>query len=164
MKARAKRRKRFVMADRDTDYLLPPSVQEWLPQDHLARFVVEVVDQLDLDEVVEGYGGQGSAAHHPRVLVGLLVYGYATGVYSSRKIERATCDSIAFRYVAANTHPDHDTMAAFRRRFLPQIQDLFVQVLMLAREMKVFKLGRIALSRQSNRCSASSSRPRAGAA
>lgn len=133
------------MADRDTDYLLPPSVQEWLPQDHLARFVVEVVDQLDLDEVVQGYGGQGSAAHHPRVLVGLMVYGYATGVYSSRKIERATYDSIAFRYVAANTHPDHDTLAAFRRRFLPQIKDLFVQVLMLAREMKVFKLGRIAL-------------------
>ena len=75
----------------------------------------------------------------------MLIYGYATGVFSSRKIERATHDSIAFRYLAANTHPDHDTIAAFRRRFLPQFEALFVQVLLLAREMNVLKLGRIAL-------------------
>jgi len=136
---------RFVTADRDTVYLFPPSVSDWLPEDHLARFVVEVVDQLNLSELTQQYAGRGSKAHHPAVLLSLLIYGYATGVFSSRKIERATHDSIAFRYVAANTHPDHDTIAAFRRRFLPQFEALFVQVLLLAREMKLVKLGRIAL-------------------
>jgi hypothetical protein len=80
VKARGRRSRRFVMADRDTDWLLPPSVQEWLPRDHLVRFVVEVMDQLDPDEVLQGYAGPGSAVPHPRVLVGLLVYGYASGV------------------------------------------------------------------------------------
>ncbi len=136
---------RFVCVDRDTAYLLPPSVDEWLPSDHLARFVVEVIERLDLDDLVKQYAGRGSAAHHPAVLLGLLIYGYASGVHSSRKIERATYDSVAFRYVAANTHPDHDTLAAFRRRFLKEVEVLFVQVLMLAREMKLLKLGHIAL-------------------
>lgn len=136
---------RFVTADRDTPYLFPPSVTDWLPEDHLARFVVEVVDQLDLSELTRQYAGRGSKAHHPAVLLSLLIYGYATGVFSSRKIERATYDSIAFRYLAANTHPDHDIIATFRRRFLPQLEALFVQVLLLAREMKLVKLGQIAL-------------------
>lgn len=136
---------RFIAVDRDTAYLLPPSVDEWLPQDHLARFVVEVVDQMDLSEMVRQYAGRGSDAYHPAMLLGLLVYGYATGVYSSRKIERACGDSVAFRFIAANTQPDHDSIASFRRRFLPQIEKLFVQVLMLAREMKCLKLGNIAL-------------------
>ncbi|HSO44109.1 MAG TPA: IS1182 family transposase [Rhodoferax sp.] len=136
---------RFVAVDRETSYLLPPSVDEWLPEDHLARFVVEVIDKLDLSELTRKYAGRGSDAHHPAVLLGLLVYGYASGVFSSRKIERASYDSVAFRFVAANTHPDHDTIATFRRRFLPQVQTLFVQVLMLAREMKCLRLGNIAL-------------------
>lgn len=136
---------RFIPVDRQTSYLLPPSVDEWLPEDHLARFVVEVIEQLDLSELTGQYTGRGSKAHHPEVLLGLLVYGYATGVFSSRKLERATYDSVAFRYVAANTHPDHDTLASFRRRFLPQLEKLFVQVLLLAREMKLLRLGTIAL-------------------
>ena len=136
---------RFVNADRRTGYLLPPSVDEWLPEGHLARFMVEVVDGLDLSAIVNAYGGRGSDAHHPSVLVALLVYGYATGTFSSRKIERASYDSVAFRYIAANTHPDHDTLATFRRRFLPELEGLFVQVLLLAREMKLLKLGKIAL-------------------
>ena len=135
----------FVNVDRETDYLFPPSISDWLPENHLARFVVEVVDQLDMSELTSQYTGRGSKAHHPSVLLSLLIYGYATGVFSSRKIERATHDSIAFRYLAANTHPDHDTIAAFRRRFLPQLEALFVQVLLLAREMNLMKLGRIAL-------------------
>ncbi len=135
----------FIIADRDTAYLLPPSVAEWLPETHLARFVAEVVERMDLTALTAAYAGRGSAAHHPAVLVSLLIYGYATGVFSSRKIERATYDSIAFRYLAANTHPDHDTLATFRRRFLAQIETLFVQVLVLAREMKLVKLGHIAL-------------------
>jgi transposase len=136
---------RFIAVDRDTAYLLPPSVDEWLPQDHLARFVVEVIDQLDLSELVRQYAGRGSHAYHPAMLLGLLVYGYATGVHSSRKIERACHDSVAFRFIAANTQPDHDSIATFRRRFLPQIEALFVQVLVLAREMKCLKLGNISL-------------------
>ena len=126
---------RFIAVDRDTAYLLPPSVDEWLPDNHLARFVVEVIDQLNLKDLVRQYAGRGSDAHHPAVLLGLLIYGYASGVFSSRKIERATYDSVAFRFIAANTHPDHDTIATFRRRFLPQVKALFVQMLMLAREM-----------------------------
>ena len=136
---------RFIAVDRDTVYLLPPSVNEWLPQDHLARFVVEVIDQMDLSELERQYAGRGSAAYHPAMLLGLLIYGYASGVHSSRKIERACHDSVAFRFIAANTQPDHDSIATFRRRFLAQIEALFVQVLMLAREMKCLKLGTIAL-------------------
>ena len=101
---------RFIPIDRQSDYMFPPSVEEWLPKEHLARFVVDVIDPLDLSALTCAYAGKGSAAHHPSVLLGALVYGYATGVFSSRKIERATYDSIAFRYIAANTHPDHDTL------------------------------------------------------
>ena len=136
---------RFIAVDRDTAYLLPPSVDEWLPQNHLARFVVEVIDGLDLSDLTRQYAGRGSDAYHPAMLLGLLVYGYASGVHSSRKIERGCHDSVAFRFIAANTQPDHDSIATFRRRFLPQIEALFVQVLLLAREMKCLKLGTIAL-------------------
>jgi transposase len=135
----------FRPIDRDTGFLMPPSVDEWLPERHLARFVVEVVAGLDLRAMTGSYRGSGEAPYHPRLLLGILVYGYATGVFSSRKLERATYDSVAFRYVAANAHPDHDTIAVFRRRFLPQIEALFVQVLVLAREMGVLKLGTVAL-------------------
>lgn len=135
----------FIPVDRQTQYLLPPSVEEWLPQNHLARFIVEVIDQLDLSDLTRAYRGRGSAAHHPAVLLGLLIYGYATGVPSSRKIERATYDSVAFRYIAANTHPDHDTLATFRRRFGSQLEQLFVQVLVLAREMGMLKVGKISV-------------------
>lgn len=135
----------FRQVDRGTGFLLPPSVDEWLPERHLARFVVEVIERLDLSAMVGAYRGSGSAAHHPSVLLGLLVYGYATGVFSSRKLERATYDSVAFRYIAANHHPDHDTIAAFRRRFLKEIEGLFVQVLVLAREAGLLRLGTVAL-------------------
>jgi transposase len=135
----------FVIVDRKTDYLMPPSLDEWLTEGHLARFVVEVVDQLDLSELTRQYAGRGSKAHHPATLLAILVYGYATGVFSSRKLERATYDSVAFRYIAAGTHPDHDTLATFRRRFSGQLQGLFVQVLELAQEMQVLKLGTVCL-------------------
>ena len=105
---------RFRAVDRDTPYLLPPSVQDWLPEEHLARFVVEVVSKLDLRDLEKEYAGRGSKAYHPEMLLALLFYGYATGVFASRKLEQATWDSLAFRYIAANTHPDHDTIAAFR--------------------------------------------------
>jgi len=135
----------FRQCDRDTPFLLPPSVDEWLPEDHLARFVVDIVDQLDLSAMVRQYRGAGSAAYHPSTLLALLIYGYATGTYSSRRIEQATYDSLAFRYIAANSHPDHDTLCTFRKRFLQEIEALFVQVLGIAREMKLLKLGIVAL-------------------
>src|SRR5713101_8390481 len=135
----------FRQIDRETGFLMPPSVDEWLPERHLARFIVEVVTGLELRSMSGSYRGSGSASYHPKVLLGLLVYGYATGVFSSRKLERATYDSVAFRFIAANDHPDHDTIATFRRRFLTQIEGLFVQVLVLAREIGVLKLGTVGL-------------------
>ena len=91
----------FREFDRATAFLLPPSLDEWLPERHLARFVVEVIDGLDLSAMVKSYRGSGSAGYHPALLLGLLVYGYTTGVFSSRKLERATYDSVAFRFIAA---------------------------------------------------------------
>lgn len=148
----------FITVDRQTDYLLPPSVEDWLPENHLARFIVEVIDRLDLTELTRTYGGRGSAAHHPAVLLGLLIYGYVTGIPSSRKIERASYDSVAFRYIAANTHPDHDTLAHFRRRFGTQFEQLFVQVLMLAREMGMLKLGKVSVDGSKLKANASKHR------
>ena len=136
---------RFRPVDRGTGYLLPPSVDEWLPENHLARFIVEVVENLSTTQLERDYAGRGSAAYHPNMLLALLVYGYATGVFSSRKIERATYDSLAFRFIAANQHPDHDTLATFRRRFLNEFSELFVQVLQVACEMQLLKLGTISL-------------------
>ncbi len=135
----------FIVTDRKTDYLLPPSLDDWLNQDHLARFIVEVVDQLDLSKLTRQYAGRGSKAHHPATLLAILVYGYATGIFSSRRLERATYDSVAFRYIAAGSHPDHDSLATFRRRFLDELSELFVQVLAMAKEMKLLKLGNVCL-------------------
>jgi transposase len=135
----------FRPIDRATPFLLPPSVEDWLPKVHLARFVVDTVDQLDLSALIRQYRGTGSAAYHPAVMLSLLIYGYATGVYSSRRIEAATHESIAFRYIAANEQPDHDSLCTFRKRFLKEIEALFVEVLRIAREMKLLKLGTIAL-------------------
>ena len=127
----------FRPIDRKTPYLLPPSVEDWLPEDHLARFIGEVVEGLDVSRLESAYRGRGSAAYHLALLLSLLVYGYATGVFSSRRIERATYDSVAFRFMAAGSHPDHDTLATFRRRFLDELADRFVPVLELAKEMKL---------------------------
>ena len=135
----------FIPCDRKTDYLQPPSVDDWLTQDHLARFVVEVIDGLDLSNLTRQYAGRGSKAHHPATLLAILVYSYCTGVFSSPKLEMATYDSVAFRYIAVGSHPDHDTLATFRRRFIDELAGLFVQVLEMATEMKLLKLGTVCL-------------------
>ncbi len=135
----------FHAIDRDTDYLLPPSVQEWLPEAHLARYVVDVVEGLDLSALERAYAGRGSDAYHPATLLSLLIYGYATGTFSSRKIERATYDSLAFRYIACNRHPDHDTLATFRKRFGKEFESAFVQVLEVARENQLSRFGTVSL-------------------
>jgi transposase len=135
---------RFKPIKRDMNYLFPPSMNDWLPEHHLARFVVEIVEQLDLKVMEHAYGTSGSAPFHPALLLSILVYGYATGVFSSRKLENATYDSVAFRFVAADEHPDHDTLNTFRKRFLKEIEVLMVQVLMIAHTMKVSNFGNIA--------------------
>ena len=135
----------FIPIDRDTPYMFPPCVQDYLPDDHLARFVVDIVDQLDLNHLSAVYTGRGSKPFHPAMLVSLLFYGYATGVFSSRKLEKASYDSIAFRYICANTNPDHDTIASFRKRFLPELSALFVEILVVAEVMGLVKLGTVSL-------------------
>jgi transposase len=135
----------FKLVDRDTSYLLPPSVDEWLPEDHLGRFVVEITDQLDISAIEGAYMGSGSEGYHPRMMVALLFYSYATGTFSSRRIETATYDSVATRYVAANQHPDHDTICTFRRRFLAPLGELFTQILLIAAEMELVELGDVSI-------------------
>jgi transposase len=110
--------KRFRVCSHDQPFLLPPSLQDWLPENHLARFVAEVINELDLSSIYASYernDGRGLAAYHPALMVRLLLYGYCIGVTSSRKIEQATYDNVAFRYLSADQHPDHDTLAAFRQ-------------------------------------------------
>lgn len=136
---------KFIPTNREQQYLFPPSIQDWLPEKQLTRFVVEIVSQLDLRSLTETYAGKSHEAYHHEIILSLLFYGYATGGFSSRKIEKATYDSVAFRFISANTHPDHDTIANFRKKFLEQLKPLFVQILMLAREMGLLKLGKVSL-------------------
>ena len=149
---------RFKPMTREMDYLFPPSMNDWLPKHHLARFIVEIVDQLDLTPMERAHGTSGSAPFHPATLLSILMYGYATGVFSSRKMENATHDSIAFHFVAADQHPDHDTLNTFRKRFLKEIEALMVQVLMIARTLGVLNLGNIALDGSKIKANASKHR------
>jgi transposase len=116
-----------------------------LPPDHLARFVVDAVAQLDLSPIYARYGPRGGEPYAPEVLIGLIFYGYATGVFSSRKIERGTYESAPFRFIAGNLHPDHDTLANFRKSFLSELKALFVEFLLIAQMVGVLQLGRISL-------------------
>ncbi|ABL66618.1 transposase, IS4 family [Chlorobium phaeobacteroides DSM 266] len=135
----------FILPDRDTPYLFPPSVQDWLPKEHLARFVVDIVSQLDLSSLRNSYAGRGSKPYDPAMLLTLIVYGYATGVSSSRKLEQATYDSVAFRYITGNQHPDHDTISSFRQRFSTEVKAHFIRVLVIANEMGLMQLGAVSL-------------------
>jgi transposase len=120
-------------------------LEEALPADHLARFVVEIIGQLDLSKIYGQYAPKGGVAIAPEILLGLLFYGYATGTFSSRKIEIASYENIPMRYIAGGQHPDHDTIAHFRKTFLVQIKELFVQILVVAEAAGVLKLGNISL-------------------
>ena len=137
--------RKFKTADYEATLNQTISIGEVLHPDHLARFVVDVVSQLDLSAVYKRYGVKGGEPYAPEVLVALLFYGYATGVFSSRKIERATYEVVPFRYVAGNLHPDHDTLANFRKTFRGELKGLFVQVLLLAQTMGYLNLGNISL-------------------
>ena len=140
--------KNFRTCDLDQPFLLPPSLQDWLPESHLARFIAELVLGLDLSKIYGFYGrrdGRGKAAYHPVMMVRVLLYGYCVGVMSSRRIERASHDDIAFRYLCADQHPDHDTIAAFRQQHLPVLAQLFTQVLQLCNKAGLVKLGHVAI-------------------
>lgn len=137
--------RRFQNADRETAFLLPPSIQDWLPENHLARFIVDVVAELNLRPLYDSYGGRGSAAVDPGMLLALLFYGYATGTFSSRKLEKASYESVPVRYICANTHPDHDTIANFRKRFLKEIGAYFVEILVIAKDLNFLNLGNVSI-------------------
>ena len=123
----------FVQGDRNQPYLLPPDLREWLPEDDLAHFVVAAVERVPLSHFRVNGRGTGSAQYHPQMMLALLIYCYANGIFSSRRIERATYRDIGVRYVTANTHPDHDTVCKFRRENLEAVHESFVQVLLLAK-------------------------------
>ena len=136
---------RFVVIDRDTPLLLPPDLRDWVPEDDLVHFVIAAVDRLPLEYFTVNWRGSGSAQHPPHMMLALLIYSYAMGVFSSRKIERATHRDVAVRYLTADTHPDHDTVCKFRRENLDAFAAAFVDVLELAREMGLLKVGRVSL-------------------
>jgi transposase len=133
----------FIPIDRNCPIELPASLEGWLREDHLARFVVDVVEQLDLSAIEQAYSGCGSPAYPPKLMVALLFYGYATGVFSSRKLEQATYEAVSFIYIAGGLHPDHDSINSFRKRFVAQLEELFVQILLIAHHLGVLKLGDI---------------------
>src|SRR6266699_5234421 len=124
---------------------LTVSLREALPPSHLARFVADVIAQLDLSSLYARYGTRGGEPFAPEILLGLRFYGYATGVCSARRIEKATYESLPFRFLAGDLHPDHDTIAHFRKTFLPELKDLFVRILLYAQEIGVLTLGNISL-------------------
>ena len=138
--------KSFRPYDVHQQLLFPPSLEDWVPEDHLARFVSDVVESLDLSRIYDSYKeGRGAPPYHPAMMVKLLVYGYCTGVRSSRRIERATYDDVAFRYLSADQHPDHDSISEFRRRHVKALAALFKQVLLLCQQAGLTKLGHVAL-------------------
>ena len=147
----------FVPCDRDQPFLMPPSLDEWLPKDHLARFVIAVVDTLDLSAFYarRRADGWGRAAYDPKMMVALLIYAYATGARSSRLIERRCTEDIAFRFISANETPDHATIARFAKDHEQELADLFDQVLRLAAEVGLVKVGVVALDSTRIKASAS---------
>lgn len=136
---------RFVNIDRDTPMLLPCDMREWVSKDDVVHFVIEVLENLDLSSFNINRRGSGSEQYPPRMMLGLLIYSYVMGVFSSRRIERMTYQNISFRYLCANTHPDHDTIAKFRRENFQAVSECFLQILELARELKLLKVGIISV-------------------
>ncbi len=153
--------KRFRVCSLDQQFLMPPSLQDWLPENHLARFIADVVNELDLSSIYAEYerkDGRGLSAYHPLLITRLLLYGYCIGTTSSRKIEQATHDNVAFRYLSADQHPDHDTLAAFRQQHLEALAGLFVQALRLCQKAGLVKLGNVAIDGTKIKANASTRR------
>ena len=136
---------RFVEIDRDTPMLLPPDLRDWIGEDDIVHFIIEAVNRLPLEIFKVNVRGSGSRQFPPHMMLSLLIYCYAHGIFSSRKIQQATYRDVAVRYLAANTHPDHDTICKFRRENLAAFQAAFVDILELAIELKLLKFGNVAL-------------------
>jgi transposase len=149
--------KSYKPYDLDQTFLLPPSLREWLPANHLVYFVADVVATLDLSRIEDVYGSdeRGQPPYHPAMMVGLLFYAYCMGIPSSRKIEKKTCEDIAFRILSAGHHPDHDTISSFRNTHLPQLKNLFLQILLLCQEAKLAKIGHVSIDGTKMKASAS---------
>lgn len=137
---------RFVPIDRDTPLLLPPNLRDWVPADHLVHFILDAVDALDLRQVRVNPRGTGSEQYPPRMLLALLLYSYATGTFSSRRIEQSTYDRVPVRLLTADTHPDHDTLCTFRRENQALLTESFVKVLQLAQQLNVLKVGQLTVA------------------
>jgi len=149
---------KFVDCDRGQAFLLPPDLRDWIPEDDLAHFVIEAVERVEMCAFKVNHRGTGSAQYHPRMMLALLIYCYANGIFSSRRIERATHRDIGVRFVAANVHPDHDTIATFRRENFAAVGESFLQVLLLARELKLVKVGVVSVDGTKIEASASKHR------
>jgi transposase len=137
---------RFVNIDRDTPLLLPPNMRQWVPEGHLAPFVLDVVDELDLRRFKVNHRGTGSPQYPPAMLLPLLLHSYATGTFSSRRIEQNTHDSVPVRVICGDEHPDHDTICTFRRENKELINETFVRVLELAQKLNFLQVGQITVA------------------
>jgi transposase len=149
---------RFVNIDRDTPLLMPPDLRQWIPQDHLAHYILDAIENLPLTTLRVNERGTGDEQFPPRMMLGLLIYCYATGTFSSRAIERATHTDVAVRFLAGDTHPDHDTICTFRRQNAPVLAESFVQVLALAQELKLVKFGQLTLAVDGTKIGANASK------
>jgi transposase len=149
---------RFVDIDRNTALLLPPDLRDWVPANHLVHFIIDAVEKLDLREVKVNTRGTGDAQYPPSMLLALLVYSHATGVFSSRRIEQSTYDNVAVRLLTADTHPDHDTLCTFRRENKALFTESFVKVLDLAKELKLAQFGQITVSADGTKIAANASK------
>lgn len=136
---------KFIPIDRNTEFVLPADMEGWLAADALARFIVEIVETLDTSSIENAYKGGGSAPYHPKIMLALLFYCYATGIFSSRGMERATYELIPVIFITGNTHPDHNSINTFRKRFLPELEEIFLQILLIAHTMGILKLGDISI-------------------
>ena len=148
----------FVDCDREQAFLLPPDLRDWIPADDLGHFVIEAVERVDLGAFKVNHRGTGSAQYHPRMMLALMIYCYANGIFSSRRIERTTHRDIGVRFVAANRHPDHDTIARFRRENFAAVSESFLQVLLLAKELKLLRVGLVSVDGSKFKANASKHR------
>ena len=148
----------FVDCDREQAFLLPPDLRDWIPADDLGHFVIEAVERVDLGAFKVNHRGTGSAQYHPWMMLALMIYCYANGIFSSRRIERATHRDIGVRFVAANRHPDPDTIARFRRENFAAVSESFLQVVLLAKELKLLRVGLVSVDGSKFKANASKHR------
>lgn len=136
---------RFKTVDREQPFLMPPDLKEWLPANHIVHFTIEAAELVPIGRFVVNERGTGDEQYHPQMLLALLLYCYSHGIFSSRRIERATWNDVAVRYICANRHPDHDTICAFRVRNRAAIEEAFLKILLLAKELRILKLGTVSI-------------------